>query len=743
MTLLALALAPAISVIPKPVALVPGEGSFKIEDETKIVAPAGLPAARALQELVAKAGGPRLEVVERAGQGRHIRFREAGEAAKLGKEGYELAVTPGGATVTYGGPAGAFYAVQTLRQLLPPEVEAPGAARAASWRIPAVRVKDYPRFGWRGMHLDVSRHFFDTSFVRRYIDWLAMMKMNVFHWHLVDDGGWRMEVRKYPRLTSVGAWRFDTGGKWPGGDWNYANLRFCMTPEDGPRYGGYYTQDEIREIVRYAADRHVQVVPEIELPGHSLAAIVAYPELGCEGLPTSPPGKSASNAFCAGNPKALKFLEDVLTETLELFPSRYIHIGADELDKRIWNACPKCQAKRKELGLKDMDQLQSWMVRYFDKWLSSRGRRLVGWDEILEGGLAPGATVMSWRGVAGGIEAAKQGKDVVMSPTSHCYFDYSYKTTPTQKVYGWDPVPPELTGAAAQRVLGGQANVWTEFIATEKRCEEMVFPRALATAEVLWSPPAGRSWEEFAPRLQAMLPRLDRMRVGYHLAPPEAAYDAVLLEPGKRANVAVRPSGPAPLHFTEDGSDPGPKSPKYRGAVPVGKAKTLKFAHVRPDGSVGEVTEVSVRTAAPAPSGPRSPGLRVRWFAGEFVQMPDVSKQTPVWSGRAKSPNGLELVRTEQFLVELTGVLKIEKAGVHTFWLTSDDGSTLEIAGAKVVDNSGAHPMVEKAGRALLPRGEFPIRILWSELGGSEGLKLDHAPPGGKRAPISPSLLSS
>jgi hexosaminidase len=584
------ALAPAVALVPKPVSLQPSGGQLLLEASTKIVAPDGLPAARILQEAVVQAGGPRLEIVPRA-RGRAVRFQPDEEVGTPGTEGYKLSVTSGGATVRFESPAGALHAVQTIRQLLP---ATPSNGRLT---LPGVQVTDYPRFGWRGLHLDVSRHFFGVEFIKRYIDWISMMKMNVFHWHLVDDGGWRMQVRKYPRLTDVGAWRIDTGGKWPGGDWNYANIRFCMKPEDGPRYGGFYTQDEIREVVRYASERNVTVVPEIELPGHSLAAIVAYPELGCEGMPEAPPGKSAGNALCAGNPKALRFLEEVLAETLELFPSQYIHIGADELDKRIWNKCPRCQAKRSELGLKDMDQLQSWMVRHFDAWLASRGRRLVGWDEILEGGLAPSATVMSWRGVAGGIEAAKMGRDVVMSPTSHCYFDYGYGTTSTEKVYSWEPVPPTLTPQEAKRVLGGQANVWTEFIATEERCEEMVFPRALAMAEVLWSPPTGRTWSEFEPRLSAVLPRLDAMGVRYHLSAPRASYDAVLLEPGKLAEVSVQGTANTPIYFTTDGTAPTTRSARYRSPVPVGKPKTLKFAHARADGSVAEVTTVEVRRA--------------------------------------------------------------------------------------------------------------------------------------------------
>ncbi|MGE0000867.1 MAG: family 20 glycosylhydrolase [Fimbriimonadaceae bacterium] len=739
---IATAIAPAVTVIPKPLALTIGTGEFVFDQATAIVAPADLRAARHLRELMAKAPGLDLKVSGQSTASHQVVFEQMGVSQTLGKEAYTLHATPSKIVVEYSDPAGAFYAVQTIRQLLPAKIDAGGKVAGVRWSVPAVTIRDKPRFSWRGMHLDVSRHYFDTDFIKEYIDWIAMMKMNVFHWHLVDDGGWRMEVKKYPKLTEIGAWRIDTGGKWPGGDWNYSNIRFCMTPEDGPRYGGYYTQDEIREIVRYAADRHIEVVPEIELPGHSLAVIAAYPELGCQGLPPGPKGRPASNAFCGGLDASYTFLEDVLKETLDLFPSKFVHIGADELDKRLWQQCPRCKAKLGRIGAKDMDGLQSYMVRYFDNWLATRGRRLVGWDEIIEGGLADGATVMSWRGSAGGIEAAKQGKHTVMSPTTHCYFDYSYLTISTEHVYSWNPVPKELTGEKGQLVLGGQANVWTEFIATEERCEEMVFPRALAMAEVLWSDPKGRNWDEFSPRLNRQFPRLNEMGVRYHLSTPDVEYDAILLQ--NEATVKVR-NAAAPagvLRYTTDGTTPNATSPQYNGPIPVGKPKTLTFAFVWPDGTTGDLRRVEVMKA-PAKQAPgKSPGLLEEWFAEPYQKVGTPLKTKPFYTGAAPDPNKIPLRREDEFFVRMTGKITIQKGGVHTFWLTSDDGSILKIGGATVVDNDGAHAMATQRGRVLLPAGTYSLQILWSELGGDQGLRIDHQPPGSPRNRISTKLLS-
>ncbi|MFH1943502.1 MAG: beta-N-acetylhexosaminidase [bacterium] len=438
----------------------------------------------------------------------------------LGKEGYTLKIDRGRMTLEAEAPAGLFYGIQTLFQLLPAEIESESRVeKNIRWILPCSEIRDVPRYPYRGMHLDVGRHFFPKSFIKRYIDLLALHKFNTFHWHLTEDQGWRIEIKKYPKLTQVGSYRKESLI----GHASDRPHRF-----DGKRYGGYYTQEDVKEIVAYAQNRYITIIPEIEMPGHSQAALAAYPELSCTGGPfeVGTLWGVYKDVYCAGNDRVFEFLEDVLTELIDLFPSTYIHIGGDECPKDRWKKCPKCQARIREEGLKDEHELQSYFIRRIEKFLISKGRRLIGWDEILEGGLAPEATVMSWRGTEGGIEAAKQGHDVIMTPTSHCYFDY-YQANPEteplaigghltlKKVYAFEPTPEELSPEEQKYILGAQGNVWTEYIQTPESAEYMSIPRMCALAEVVWSPKEVRDWDDFRTRLGAHSKRLDAMEVNY------------------------------------------------------------------------------------------------------------------------------------------------------------------------------------------------------------------------------------
>jgi hexosaminidase len=415
-------------------------------------------------------------------------------------EGYRLSIRPDGIKIRFREPAGAFYAVQTLNQLATPE-----------GIMPCLDIEDAPRYAYRGMHLDVGRHFFPVEFIKKYIDLLARYKMNRFHWHLTEDQGWRIEIKKYPRLQEVAAWRKETLV----GHYSQQPHQF-----DGQRYGGYYTQEEIKEVVAYAKQRHVTIVPEIEMPGHAQALLAAYPELSCHGQPVEVATKWGvfENVLCPTE-ETFEFLENVLLEVMDLFPGEYIHIGGDECPKAQWKASAFCQELMKTEGLKDEHELQSYFIRRIDKFLTSHGKKLIGWDEILEGGLSPNATVMSWRGVQGGIDAARAGHDVIMTPTSFCYFDYYQSRNnseplsiggylPLEKVYSFEPAPSELTAEEAQHILGAQGNVWTEYMPTSEQVEYMAFPRAIALAEVLWSQPEKRNYEDFLGRLERELPHL-------------------------------------------------------------------------------------------------------------------------------------------------------------------------------------------------------------------------------------------
>jgi len=440
--------------------------------------------------------------------------------ADLPAEGYQLDIERRGITITAREEAGLFYALQSLRQLLPPAVET-GQGDLLGYRISAGRIIDFPRFAWRGMHLDVSRHFFSPEFIKRYIDMIALHKMNVFHWHLTDDNGWRLEIKRYPKLTSTCAWRVDREDQ----DWRKWSP---IKPGEPASYGGFYTQDEVREIIAYAAERQITVIPEIEMPGHSSEIFAAFPELSCSGqrLPVRP-GSYWPNEdiFCAGNDSVFTFLENIIDEVVELFPAEYIHIGGDEAAKTHWKTCPKCQARIKAEGLVDEHELQSWFVKKMEAYIVSKGKRLIGWDEILEGGLAPEATVMSWRGEAGGIAAARAGHDVIMTPTSYVYFDYYQGdpqsepqaiggNLPLKKVYEYEPIPVDLDQAHAKYVLGAQGNLWTEFVKTPEHAEYMVLPRMTALSEVLWSNPNTRNWQDFHSRLEILAQRFDVL--GWH-----------------------------------------------------------------------------------------------------------------------------------------------------------------------------------------------------------------------------------
>ena len=513
--LLADAQAPAI--IPQPQTMQVRQGSFALGTGTKIVANTGAEETgkylaaelkrRKVGEYAVSAG----TTVPGAGCIQLILDSEV-----AGKENYVLTVDPDGVVIEAHSTAGLFYGVQSLLQMLPA-----GAAAGAGTKevIPCVYINDEPRFQWRGLMLDVSRHFFTKAEVEQLLDEMAWHKLNTFHWHLVDDQGWRIEIKKYPRLTEVGAWRKAIG--------------FGLDPKTGTaygpdgRYGGFYTQDDIREVVAYAAVLHIAVVPEIEMPGHSSAALMAYPQFSCTGGPftTDLPGGVFNGVYCVGNDEAFGFVEDVLTEVFEMFPGPFVHIGGDEVLTDNWMQCAKCQARMREEGLKKESDLEGYFIRRVEKFINAHNRRLVGWSEIRNGGLAANATVMDW--VGGAVEAATAGHDVVMSPLADCYFDHYQSLDqskepkaiggflPLRQVYDFEPMPTNLPAQYQAHILGAQANLWTEYIPSFKQVQYMVFPRLCALAEVNWSPKESRNWEDFSRRIKVDCLRLDQLGVNH------------------------------------------------------------------------------------------------------------------------------------------------------------------------------------------------------------------------------------
>ena len=507
------------------------------------------------------------------------------EAWSGNPEGYQLDVTPGGIDLRAGSPDGLFYGMQTLRQLY------------AGGEVPCVSIRDNPRFGYRGLHLDVSRHFFSKEEVMKLLDVMSFYKLNTLHMHLTDAGGWRIEIDKYPKLTSETAFRTESDWRkwWDGRDRKYL-------PEGTPgAYGGYYTKEDIREIVKHAASKHINIIPEIEFPGHSEEVLMAYPELSCSGKPYR------NGDFCIGNEQSFTFMEDVLAEVIDLFPSEYIHVGGDEAGKSAWKKCPKCQALMKEKGMKNVDELQSYMIHRAEEFLNSKDRKLIGWDEILEGGLAPEATVMSWRGEDGGIKSARMGHDVVMTPGNYMYLDFYQadpKTqpyaiggyTPIKRAYSYNPVPMDsLTAEESKHILGVQANTWTEYIKDEKHLEYMMFPRALAVAEIGWTPQEDRSWEDFKPRMNANIPVLQRM--GIHTFTLSDEIETTMEVDTLRREIKVMLDAekyPAEIRYTTDGSIPTASSRVYDGPIVVKDSADIKAAIFRDGQLQGTPTEKKV-----------------------------------------------------------------------------------------------------------------------------------------------------
>ena len=503
-----------MALIPEPVSWEKREDGFLLTPATGVFAvSSGKTAARILREALRPATGFELKDVEKGDAGLCI-LEEEGH----GSEGYHLQVGRHGVELRASAEAGWFYAIQTLRQLLPPAIFRSTGTQDTDWTIPGVSITDHPRFGWRGLMLDTARHFFPVEDIKRFLDHMAVHKFNVFHWHLVDDQGWRLEIRRYPRLVEVGSLRAESPR--PGN----------RKEGDGVRYGGHYTQDDVREIVRYAADRHITVVPEIEMPGHSGAALAAYPELGNTDIPDYHPTvrtRWGVNPYIYAPTEAVFiFLENVLTEVLELFPGKYIHIGGDEAPKEQWRQSARAREVMQREGLPDEEAMQAWFIRRIEKFLHSHQRRLIGWDEIAEGGLSQTSTMMLWRDWKWARAALSTGNSVVMSPASHCYLDYSQGPIETEpeaicgeltleKAYSFEPLPADLEAEAGAGILGIQGNVWTEYIRDREYLDYMTWPRAAALAEVAWSPREKRSWSGFSARMSAHFSRLEELGITF------------------------------------------------------------------------------------------------------------------------------------------------------------------------------------------------------------------------------------
>jgi hexosaminidase len=741
---------PNMGIIPAPVSIKKNPGTFILSRQTSIVADS--PDNKAVLFLADYLHSKKmLNIQPKSNDGNEIINRIVLTSAGtdgLPAEGYRLTITPEKITIA-GKGAGLFYGIQTLIQLIPAE-------GMASLSLPCIQIEDYPRFGYRGMMLDVCRHFFSVEFVKKYIDLMAAYKFNTFHWHLTDDQGWRIEIKKYPRLTTIGSQRAQTV---IGNFHDRTPQQFDNTP-----CGGYYTQDQIRDVVKYAADRYITIIPEIEMPGHSEAALAAYPELSCDPSRTYKVSETWGvfyDVYCPSE-KTFTFLEDVLTEVMDLFPSKYIHIGGDEVPKNVWKESPFCQKLIKKLKLKNEEGLQSYFIQRIEKYVNSKGRRIIGWDEILEGGLSPNATVMSWRGEAGGIAAAQQNHDVIMTPGSGgLYLDAAQGKlsdepvgiggySPLQKTYSYNPTPASLTPDQQKHILGAQANLWTEYIPTEAKADYMLLPRLLAVSELNWTPLANKNFNDFANiRLPYHLAWLDKNNFDYRVPPAIGAKDTIVF--GSQLNAQLKPSVVgATIFYTIDSYTPRETDLIYSTPlsynVPQDQFRELETIVITPSGKRSVVTHTVMWNKSPLSpvnyNNTTTSGLKYELYSGTFTSTADLDKSVVIDTGIVKSFNQAAIKKSSlAFGVIYNGFIRIGNDGVYNFSTQSDDGSVLLIDDVPVVNNDGKHGSLEQGGSVPLQKGFHRFTLKYYNVGTTASLHVYLTIPGKPKGELSPDEL--
>jgi len=730
---------PSPSIVPLPRSIHAGAGAFSLNDQTRIFASGDSARATATMfhdwlretqglDLSFGTGAPRKDET-------NIVWFETTKARRgASPEAYGLTADPRRVHIT-GADAGVFYGMQTLMQLLP-------ATKQDKLDIAAVEIDDAPRFTWRGLHLDVGRHFFPVDFIKKYLDVMAMYKLNIFHWHLTEDQGWRIEIKKYPRLTEIGTGRRET----------VVGEHIDPYVGDGIPYDpGFYTQDQVREIVAYAAARHITVIPEIEMPGHAQAALAAYPQFACTPGPFEvwTNWGVSKNIFCPKE-ETFAFLDDILTEVAALFPAPYIHIGGDEAPKDAWKNSAFAQNLMKREKLKNEEELQSWFIHRIEKIVHAKGKRIIGWDEILEGGLAPDATVMSWRGEQGGIAAAKQNHDVIMSPGEYCYLDHAQGPAeselfplngylPIKQVYAYDPQPSTLSARERAHILGVQGNVWSEHLPNAEVAEYAAFPRALALAEVGWSAQSTRAYADFERRLANQYPRLDREGIRYRIPEPQGSADVLQVDQSQYRLQLASPLPGAAIYYTLDGSLPDPEfSPRYAAPVdvelPLDRKRELRTLVVAADRRRSGVYNATLWNRHPKPAVAatgKTPGLAYAYYEGRFPTLLEFEKAAagkPIRRGEAKSFALKDYHGKENFGLVFDGEFDAPADGLYRFVVRADDAAAVAIDGETIVHNEDyGQP---RAGSVPLQRGTHRVRIDYLQRGGDADLHVQWAAPG-------------
>jgi len=720
------------ALIPYPKSLEPGKGSFNITKQTVISSASEArfgSEIKQLNELLSRSLKGELKVLKVARQTNVIDviydpgIKSAGE--------YRLKIAPSKVTVVSGSNAGVFYAIETIRQLLPVSIEE--GKVASKLTLPALMVSDQPDYSWRGMHLDVSRHFFSIAYLRRFIDRMALYKMNKLHLHLTDDQGWRIEIKKYPKLTENGAWRtFDKNDtacmKRAADNPDFAIDKEHIIQRNGKTlYGGFYTQQQMKDLVKYAAQKHIDIIPEIDMPGHMMAAISSYPFLTCNGENTW--GELFTKPICPCNETTFDFAENVFTEIMNIFPSEYIHIGGDEVDRSDWAKSDVCKALMQKEGIKDIAGLESYFINRMEKFFNSKGRKLIGWDEVLEGGISPTANIMYWRTWVpdAPVKAARNGNHVIMTPGSPLYFDYPADKNSIYNVYHFNPIPTGLTPEQAKLIIGAQANVWSENIPSEKRADYMTMPRMTALAEMLWTNNK-EDYASYQKRLVMQFPRMDALNINYRLPDLDGIVDGKVFINDDHLNV-TSPLKTLTVRYTTDGSLPQATSPVLNNLL-INRTETVKVAAFTSRGKRGDIYAIKYEQqslAKPATPEKTVPGLKVDYYKGFFKGTTKISGGKPDSTYNATSIDVPKSVNAPSFGLKYRGYINILEPGIYTFYLTCDDGGTLKVADRMTVDNDGLHSAQEKTGQVALGKGLQPFALDFIEGGGGFTLKLKYS----------------
>lgn len=712
-----------INVIPVPVELTVKDSTmFTVTGNTVIavLSPDFATPAAYLSAKIQGSTGYSISVVDKVPETNFVSLEL--DKSIVAPEGYTLSSDVKGVVIKASTAQGAFYGVQTLLQLLPAEIESPTVIDYIAWELPSVDVKDEPRFKYRGMMLDPCRHFASVEFVKKQLDVLAMFKLNRFHWHLTDDQAWRIEIKKYPKLTELGSVR---------------------TEGDGSKYGPFfYTQEQIKEVVAYAAERYIDVIPEIELPGHAMAALTGYPELSCTGGPFTPRiiWGVEEDVFCVGKEATFKFLEDVVSEVVELFPSAYFNVGGDECPKSRWEKCADCQARAKELGLKEKvdangtkhsveEQLQSYTITRMEKFISTKGKKIIGWDEILEGGLAPSATVLSWRGEWGGEAAAMQNHDVIMSPNPEGMYINFYQgaaevepvtiggDAPLKKTYSFEPVPENLPADKHQYIIGAQGNMWTEYALDESQMENMIYPRIIAVAELTWSPADKRDFESFSKRINNAYVRLDCHDVNYHIPMPEGVLTQNVVFTGDSVVLEFTNTRDYPMVYTTDGTEPTAKSAIYAKGITVTADKSeVKIATLLPSEKLSKVRTIPVVKEALAPAATvetKNTGAKLKIAEGLYVNHADYENARFGTDTVVMELSDGKWDMKKPSLAVFEGYVTMPEDGVYT--LTTDTDQ-LFIDGELVVSNPTLSRHLRTKVQKALAAGKHSYKMVFNNM---------------------------